>query len=276
MMLQLVAIAAVVLIAGLALADWWLHQRFRRNAARIKGDASVPDDRTITEQDLRDLPEPIARYLRFSGVIGQKRISAVRVIHGGRFKPGADKPWMAIHGEYYLATRPPAFAWYGKIRLAPGVRVVALDSYANGRGRMLVKALSMFPIADDQSHAVTQSAFGRCVAELIMAPTFLLDSHVVRFTHTGTDHVRATITDDIFSTDADFFVNQDGSLDRIVVMRAFDRGGGRSTLERFTGRSSQPKRYDGFVLGSRMDGFWNLSTGDLHYASFEIERVALE
>ena len=68
-------------------------------------------------------------------------------------------------------------------------------------------------------------------------------------------------------------VHADGSLDRIVVMRYFDRGRGRATLERFTGTSSRPRNYGGLVLGSRLDGFWNLPEGDLHYVSFEVESI---
>lgn len=50
--------------------------------------------------------------------------------------------------------------------------------------------------------------------------------------------------DGAFSTDADLVINADGSLDRIVVMRYFDRGA-RATLERFTGKALAPRATPG-------------------------------
>ena len=88
--------------------------------------------------------------------------------------------------------------------------------------------------------------------------------------------MRCTVTDGEFSTDADLCFNPDGSLDRVMVMRYFDRGDGKATLERFTGIASRPKSFDGRMLASRMDGFWNLPEGDLHYVSFDIDRVEFE
>jgi hypothetical protein len=277
MVLLLVAIGFVAaIVGGLKLAERSVYRDFVEQAARIKATAGRYDDTPVTEQELREWPEPMARYMRFSGVVGKPRISAVHVLHSGRFKPAPTKPWMPIVGEYSITTKKPSFAWYGRVRAAPGIGMVAFDSYSEGRGRMLVKVMSLFTIVDDRSDQVSRSAFGRLVAELTMAPTFFLDRGRVSYTQTGPDQVRCTVTDGTFSTDADFSVNRDGSLDRVVVMRYFDRGGGKATLERFTAKPSAPKTFTGRRLPSRFDGIWNLPEGDLHYVSFDVDRVEWE
>ena len=58
---------------------------------------------------LAAMPAPLARYLRYSGAVGQKRISSLRLQHAGTFKPGANKAWMPIEGEYYITTKKPSF-----------------------------------------------------------------------------------------------------------------------------------------------------------------------
>jgi hypothetical protein len=275
-MTRLVLTVAGVAAAGVGLwaADRASYDAFRARAARIRA-AAVDDREPVTEEDLRDVPEPLARHLRFSGAVGQKRITAVHVRHSGRFKPGAGQPWMRIRGEYFITTKPPSFTWHGKIG-AVGINVVAVDSYADGRGRMQVKLLSLLPIVDTQSEQVSQSAFGRCIAELTMAPTFFLNRDRVRCTELGPDQVRCRVTDGRFSTDADLYINPDGSLDRVVVMRHFDRGGGKTTLERFTGKASRPSAFGGRRLASRFDGIWNVPEGDLHYVSFDVDSVEWE
>jgi len=261
---------------GLAWADKTFRRAFRQRAAGLRAEAGSPNDAPVTDAELQDIPEPMARYIRFSGAVGKKRIGALHLRHSGRFKPAADKPWMPIRGEYFITATKPSFAWYGRLRVAPGVHVAAVDSYGDGHGRMLVKAMSLFRVADDESDQVSRSAFGRCVAELTMAPTFFLDRRYVQCTQTGRDQVRCTVTDAGFSTDAELFINQDGSLDRVVVMRYFDRGRGMATLERFTGKSSHPRMFHERMLASKIDGIWNLPEGDLHYVSFDIDRVEFQ
>jgi hypothetical protein len=265
-----------VAIGGFAAAQQTLHKDFVISAAQFKAAAGMQDDTPVTEEDLRNLPEPMARYLRFSSVLGRKRISAVHLVHSGRFRPGADRAWMSIDGEYFLTTKKPSFHCLRQSQHCPGISFVALDSYAGGSGRMVVKLMSVFRIVDDRSRQVSASAFGRAVAELTMAPTFFLDRTRVRCAKAGSDQVRCTVTDGDFSTHADLFVNDDGSLNRIELMRYFDRGNGKATLERFTGKGSRPKSFDGAHAGVRMDGVWNLPEGDLHYVSFDIDRVDVE
>ena len=237
-------VAAAVAIGGLLLAQTGFYRNFLKSAARYKAAAGVHDDAAVTEEDLRELPEPMARYMRYSGAVGRKRISAVHLLHSGRFKPGPNRPWMQTRGEYFITTKKPSFIWYGKVNLVPGISLVALDSYAEGKGRMLVKLMSIFPVVDDASPQVSASAFGRAVAELTIAPTFFLDRTHVRGTQTGNDQVRCTVTDGDFSTEAEFHVNSDGSLDRVVVARYFDRGGGKATLEHFTAKGTRPKNFE--------------------------------
>jgi hypothetical protein len=196
--------------------------------------------------------------------------------HGGRFKASASRPWMAIRGEYVLVTGRPSFLWYGRMRMAPGFHVAAVDSYLDGRGGMLVKVLSLFTVVDAHSAETDQSAFGRCVAELSMTPTFFLDRTRVRWEQVGPGRARCQVTDGPLSTGAEVYVNDDGSLDRIEVMRFFTRDGGRSTLERFTGKASGSATWDGRRLPARFDGYWNLPEGDLHYVTFDVERAAFD
>ena len=233
---MLVGIAALTAgaVTGLAWADKAFRGAYLQGAMRLRAEAGFQGDAPVLEADLEDLPEPMARYIRFSGAVGKPRINAVHLLHAGRFKTSANAPWMPIRGEYFITAIKPAFAWYGRLRVAPGVHVAAVDSYADGHGRMLVKAMSLFRIADDQSDLVSRSAFGRCVAELTMAPTFFLNRQHVRCTQTGHDQVRCTVADAGFSTDAELFINQDGSLNRVVVMRSEERRVGKECRSRWS------------------------------------------
>jgi hypothetical protein len=252
------------------------HAEFSRRAAAAVAAAGRHGDAPVGEEDLRALPEPLARWIRWSGAVGKPRPSVLRLVHGGRFKPAAKQGWRAIRGEYVITTRRPSFTWYGKLAIVPGIAVAAIDSYREGHGRMQVKALSAVKLVDARSPVTDRSAFARCLAELTMTPTFFLDRELVTAEQVGPDHVRCRVTDGAVSGDVDLFVNADGSLDRVEVLRPFERAGGASTLERFTGKYGSPRTWQGRTLGAHLDGVWNLPEGDLHYVAFEVENAEFE
>lgn len=252
------------------------HAFFAQTALKIRSATGPQPDTAITAGDLLNIPEPAARYLRYSGVIGKKRMSYVRILHSGQFKTGANRPFVPLQGEYYITTKKPSFCWYGKLNMFPGVSAAAFDSYYSGKGRMFVKLMSLFTIVDAQSAETDNSAFGRCFAEMTMVPTFFLDKELLRWRQTGKNSVKCALTDSGMSAEAELFVNADGSLDRIEVMRYYDAGGGKTSLEKFTGKPSEYKETGGFMLASRLDGYWNLKSGDLHYVTITIDKYEIE
>jgi hypothetical protein len=69
-------------------------------------------------------------------------------------------------------------------------------------------------------------------------------------------------SDHDFSATVNTHVRNDRALDRVEVARAFDRGEGHYTVDRFTGKASRPASWAGRRLASRFDGYWNLPEGD--------------
>jgi hypothetical protein len=272
----IVANVLILVALGLTAFEGAFHARFEAQSAAAVAACGTHGSAPVTEHDLRGLPEPMARWIRWSGAVGKKRIDVLRMRHGGLFKAGPSRGWMPIRGEYVITTRTPSFHWYGRMQMLPGVHAAAIDAYQQGHGHMQVKALSAITVVDDGSSQTDQSAFGRCVAELSMTPSFFLDRQTVRCEAIGANHARCEVREHGFTAAADIHVHDDGSLDRIEVMRAFDRGQGRYTMERFTGKASKPATWGGRRLASHFDGYWNLPEGDLHYVSFDVEHAAFE
>jgi hypothetical protein len=152
---------------------------------------------------------------------------------------------MPIKGEYFLTARKPSFCWYGKISFLPGLSVSARDSYQNGKGNMVIKIMSAIKIADVRSETINYSAFGRCVAEMTMIPSFFLDRERIKWTGFDNLSARCIVTDAGLSTPAELYFKEDGSLYKIVVDRYFDRGKNQGTIEKFTGTCDVLKDFNG-------------------------------
>jgi hypothetical protein len=102
----------------------------------------------ITEAQVRGLPEPMQRYLRYAGVVGKDSIRTVRLKQQGfmRMQPG--QKWLPMVAEQYFTTTPPAFLWYATMRPFPLVWVSGTDRFSDDHGSMRVKLLSLITMAN--------------------------------------------------------------------------------------------------------------------------------
>src|SRR5665647_320133 len=219
--LLIIGIVIVMIISFFIVMNQLFYNKFRKQANQIIIEAGRQDLNLITEEDLATLPLPIARYIRFLGLVGLTKISTMRIVHSGSFKPGVNKKFMHVKGEYSLTTKKPSFSWFGKVAMVPGLTFSAFDSYFNGHGRMTVKLLSTFKIVDVDSKEIGLSAFGRCVAEMTLVPSFFLDNEKVKWLSYDSLKVECQITDLDLITNAQLYFNKNGSLDKIVVDRYF-------------------------------------------------------
>ena len=208
----ILALLVVALICFFQVMNYLFYRKFRKMTEKVLQETGKTDQSPISEADLKDLPPPVARYIKASGLVGMKRISFARITHSGEFKPGKDRKFMPANGEYLVTTRKPSFIWYGKISMFPGLFFTAVDYYVEGKGNMRVRILGTFPVVDAKSAMVDKSAFGRCVAEMALAPSFFLDRERIVWTGYGEDHAECTVTDSGLSTNARLFFNKDGSL----------------------------------------------------------------
>jgi hypothetical protein len=266
----------VVTIVVVSAADRIFYKEFTDKAAEIKAAAGQFDSGKIMEEDLKHLPKPVAKYIRYCGLVGKERINYMHLTHTGSFRPGADKEMLPIEGEYYLTTYKPSFAWFGKIKMMPLITTTAFDSYFNGEGKMIVKLASIVKIVEAVSEETSRSALGRCFAEMTMSPSFFLDDKRIHWSESDSTTATCIFTDNDKSTDAKLYFNKDHSLDKIVVNRYYSSADGKQTLEKFTGKCSAYRDFNGLKIATVYDGYWNLRSGDLHYVHFVINEVKYE
>lgn len=102
----------------------------------------------VTGEMLQKLPDPVKRYLTYSGVVGKPMVQTVRLKQVGKIRKDATQPWINFVAKEYFSVSPPGFVWiaYMKVFGLPLMRV--RDYYMEGRGNILVKALSLFTVAD--------------------------------------------------------------------------------------------------------------------------------
>jgi hypothetical protein len=148
----------------------------------------------VTEEMLQKLPDPVKRYLLYTGVVGKPIVQRVRLKQMGRIRKDAQQPLMNFKAKQYYSVSSPCFVWiaYMKVFGLPLVRV--RDFYMEGRGNILVKALSLFTVGNSAGNEMDQGAMMRYLNEMMWFPSAFLGKNV-SFESIDANSARVTLKD---------------------------------------------------------------------------------
>jgi hypothetical protein len=270
MLRRLPALAGVAVLAGIG-AELAGHRAFtrlvRRDVQALLARASPGRAGVVTEEMLTDLPEPVRRYLRYTGVVGRPFAGTIRLRQEGKMRPGPGQPWMPLEAEEHYSLQPPGFVWDGTLRLGPVAVARARDMYAEGTGRMLVKVASLCPVVDASGTQTDQAAMMRYLSEMIWFPSAFLAGNI-SFQAVDDSSARVTLTDHGRTATATLFFDKQGRLTEFVAKR--HRTADSSDPETWSTPITGYGEFEGLRLPARGKAIYKLPGGDLEYIDVTI------
>lgn len=231
------------------------------------------DERRLITADLLDkVPEPVRRYLNYTGVVGQPWIDQARLKQEGTFRLGADRPWMPMAAEEFYTTNPPSLAWNARFKVAGLPLLRAKDRYEAGHGHMFGKLAGLFTVFDARGEELDQATMIRYLNEIMWFPTAFLADYI-SWEAVDDQSAQVTFNDGGKSVSAQMFFDEAGRLTNFTAMRYREIDGAFS----FDPWSTPILEYGeraGLKLPVRGQAVWNLTSGDLTYADLRITEVA--
>lgn len=232
---------------------------------------SISENITITEAMLDPLPEPVRRYMHWSGVVGKPWIHTAYVQQEGRFRMAADRPWMPMKAEQVFVTDPLAMEWRARFKMFGLPLFMANDSYREGQGRMFGKAAGVFTIFDDRTEKLTLGTLTRLLSEMIWFPIAYLGVNV---TWTAVDEHSADValTDHGRTASGRMFFDEMGRPLTFEAMRYQGKNGEYTLLPWHTPNLEYGLR-DGLNIPVHGEVYWVEPEGKLTYGDFKIVAV---
>lgn len=233
---------------------------------------SIDDEMVVTAGRLDPLPEPVQRYLRWTGVVGRPWIRTAHVRQDGRFRLGADKPWMPMQAEQVFIVDPPGFEWRARFKMFGLPLLSARDSYRDGQGHMFGKAAGLITLFDDRSEKLTQGALVRYLSEMIWLPVAYLGDNVI-WTAVDEQSADVTLSDHGRTASGRLTFDEQGRPARFETLRYMEAGG-EYTLRPWRVTNHAFALRDGLNIPVRCNVSWELPEGVLTYGEFNIVEVA--
>lgn len=232
------------------------------------------DKHIVTKDRLQGLPEPVQRYMDFTGVVGKPWIQSVRVTMTGRFRTGMDRPWMPMMAVQSYTTNPLSFRWDARFKLFGLPLLRARDIYAGGHGHMFAKLGGLFTLFDVRGEELDQGAMLRYLSETIWFPTVLLGDKVT-WEALDSESAKATLHDDNRSVSGTFFFDDEGRPVNFSAMRYREVEGDFIVTPWSTPMMAYGQRA-GLNLPVQGQAMWHLDEGAMPYVILEIGEIVYD
>ena len=229
------------------------------------------NDGFVTAEMLRNLPEPVQRYMAYTGVVGKAWIDNVRLKQSGMFRPGPDRPWMPMTAEQRYTTKPPSFIWKAHLKIAGLPLIRARDQYQSGHGHMFGKIAGLFTIFDLRGEQLDQGTMLRYLSEMIWFPIAFLGENITW--QAVNDHsVQVTFHDHGKNVSGQLFFDDQGRPTNFTTMR-YREISGEFSLDPWSTPITGYGVQASLNLPVRGQAVWNLPSGDWPYVDLEITKV---
>jgi hypothetical protein len=225
----------------------------------------------VTNEMIADLPSPVLRSLRRSGIIGREIPAAVTVLQEGQIRSGPDRRWLRFTAQEEYTVDTPGFVWSAALKIGGLTAGRATDSLDDGRGRMHVRLVGLFTVVDEAGPEMDQGALMRWLNETMWFPS-VWATDVVSWESIDEHSAIGSVSFGGLSARAEFRFDHDGRLVDFRADRNRDVGSGFE-MTPWSTPLTEHDRFDGIELPSYGSAVWILDDGDLEYIRVRVTDV---
>lgn len=263
----------ILVVVAIGYGQFDFKKMVLREIADIESIQPQLQPEVVSEKRVAQLPTLVQNWMNASGMIGGQEIRHVRLKQNFNLKLQPDqKEWYSGTAFQKVWTKEPAFIWTLDLQMMSVIQVAGRDRFANGKGAMLIKMLSLVPMANEQDNPrIDQGALQRYLAEMLWYPSLAL-SEFVSWKSVNENSAIATMDYRGTSGECTFFFNSEGMPERVSAMRY--RGGDEDAeLTEWVVEVQELGRMGGLKIPAKCAVTWKLDSGDWTWAELEVTEV---
>ena len=270
------AIANIIILAGtiIGYGTSSFYNSFQKEVKLDLSHANSLPGSLLTESDLVDLPEPVKKYIRYTGSIGKPKVNNFRIQFSGKIRKNEQSQWMPFTSEQYNFLDASTRLFFMKA-VMKGLPVCGFHSFKNGDAFMDIRLLSLFKVqylsGKEMGIAETVTFFNDMCC---MAPATLIDKRI-RWLTSDSNSANAEFTNNGLTISARLCFSENGELVNFVSDDRY-AAGENNTMQRL--RWSTPlKEYrevDGYKLATDAKAVYTYPEGELCYGTFSLTHIS--
>jgi hypothetical protein len=250
-----------------------LKRTYDTEIAKALANDSSEGNGILTEEDMKNLPEPVQKYLVYVGAVGKEKIRNFKVVFDGEFRTDPKKDWARMQAVQYSELKDTKRLYYMKMKMF-GLPIAGLHKYADAKAIMLVKLAGLLTVADGKGEEMNKGETVTVFNDMCMlAPASLIDERIEWETIDPLT-VKAIFNNKGIKVSALLYFNEKGELINFVSDDRYFSPSGK-TYEKF--RWSTPvkdyKDYNGVRIATYGEAIWSFPEGDYCYRRINIKDI---
>lgn len=257
----------ILLVAMPAFFEWNFETKFKRDVTESLN-PNNHNETLLTIERISHLPEPVQRYLIYSGALNKPVLSNFKIKFEGRIRSDGKSAWMPFTTEQYNFIENPSRFFFMKAKMK-GLPVTGYHAYKNGLATMDIRLLSVFTVQYQAGMEMNVAETVTWLNDLCLyAPAALIDKRI-HWETIDRLQVKAVFQQEGINVAATLQFNENGELTNFV---SEDRYRILSNSDRKQIRFLTPVKNYIDVDGRKVPGFgeavWHLPDGALTYGEF--------
>ena len=222
------------------------------------------------------LPEPVQRFLRFSGVPDSPVPRQMKVKMRGRIRSSPDGPWMKLRSEQVNRFHRP-FRAFIMTAWRMGIPATGLHLYKDATATMEIRLAGLLKIVDARGPKMNRSETVTVLNDMLFLAPATLVHPGIRWEPVDDSSARVFFTNGGITVGAIVSFDPDGRLVNFVSNDRYESADGK-TYNLYPW-STPVKRYGNFAglnLPAEIDVVYTRPEGDFCYGTFELTAVRYE
>lgn len=268
-----IANAIILLTSVVGYGAWHFSGRYEKDTrAAIAQTAAMPES-LLTEADLQDLPEPVQKYIRYSGALNQPKVNNFKVVFEGQIRKNEQSEWMPFTSEQYNFLNASTRLFFMKATMK-GLPVAGYHRFQNGDAFMDIRLISLFRVqfqtGKEMGIAETVTFFNDMCC---MAPATLIDKRI-QWLEVNGNKVKAAFTNNNITITADLYFNDAGQLVNFISNDRYAAGEDNTSRQLpWATPLRDYKEQNGRRLAHYAETIYTYPEGDLCYGQFRLINV---
>jgi hypothetical protein len=228
------------------------------------------DNLALTDTDISFLPDPVKKYLRFAGSVGQPKVNNFKVEFKGKIRKDEQSDWMTFTSEQYNFLQTPTRLFFMKA-VMKNLPVAGYHCFLNGHAYMDIRLLSLFKVQYQDGPEMDLSETVTFFNDMCcLAPATLIDRRI-KWLEVDGNEVKASFTNNEITVSAWMYFNEEGALINFISQDRYSADAGKQLPWATPIRGYQ--QLDGYKLMQDAETIYSYPDRDLCYGTFNLVSV---
>jgi hypothetical protein len=265
-----IANVLILLVSIIGYGTWSYYNKYQHDVKTNLQQQDYFQSSELSESDIQQLPEPVQKYLRYTGAIGKPKVNNFKIEFTGKIRKDEKSAWMPFTCEQYNFMETPTRLFFMKAAMK-GLPIGGYHCFKNGVAFMDIRLFSLVKVQYQDGAEMNLSETVTFFNDMcVLAPPTLIDKRI-KWLEVGNNKVKASFTNNKITVAAWLYFNDKGELINFV---SEDRYAG-DTGKQFPW-ATPLKEYriiNGYRLMGNAEALYSYPDRDLVYGTFKLIRM---